>query len=58
MSFTDTADSSTIKSLLATPVTITKANIDLPVKDKYTLYTDVCTAAYAAKCTAAGITAP
>jgi len=55
---TDPSDNSSVKSLLATPVTITKDNIDLPVKDKYTAYTDVCTAAYAAKCTAAGITAP
>jgi D-xylose transport system substrate-binding protein len=55
---TDPSDNSSVKSLLATPTTITKANVDLPIKDKYTAYTDVCTAAYAAKCTAAGITAP
>ena len=55
---TDPSDKSQIKSLLATPITITKSNIDQPIKDKYTNYTDVCTSAYAAKCAAAGITAP
>ena len=53
---TDPTNSASIKSLLATPITITKANIDLPIKDNYTPFADVCTAAYAAKCTAAGIT--
>ena len=55
---TDPTNQAQIKSLLATPTTITKANIDLPIKDKYTNYSDVCTAAYAAKCAAAGITQP
>jgi D-xylose transport system substrate-binding protein len=55
---TDPSDHSAIKSLLATPIPITKANIDLPIKEKYTNFSDVCTAAYAAKCTAAGITQP
>ncbi|HEU5333906.1 MAG TPA: substrate-binding domain-containing protein [Actinocrinis sp.] len=55
---TDPTNNSQVKSLLATPTTITKANIDVPIKDKYTNYTDVCTAAYAAKCAAAGITQP
>jgi D-xylose transport system substrate-binding protein len=55
---TDPSDNSQIKSLLATPITITKANIDQPIKDKYVNFTDVCTSAYAAKCTAAGITQP
>jgi D-xylose transport system substrate-binding protein len=54
---TDPTNNSSIKSLLATPTAITKANIDVPVKDNYTPYADVCTAAYVAKCTAAGITA-
>jgi D-xylose transport system substrate-binding protein len=58
VSVTDPTNNASVKSLLSTPVTITKANVDLPIKDKYTAYTDVCTAAYAAKCTAAGITAP
>ncbi|HZP54742.1 sugar ABC transporter substrate-binding protein [Actinocrinis sp.] len=54
---TDPSNQSPIKSLLATPVTITKQNVDQPIKDNYTPYKDVCTAAYVAKCTAAGITA-
>ena len=56
-SVTDPTNNSSIKSLLATPTAITKANIDLPIKDNYTPYADVCTSAYVAKCTAAGITA-
>jgi D-xylose transport system substrate-binding protein len=56
-SVTDPTNQQSIKSLLATPITITKSNIDQPIKDKYTPYTDVCTSAYMAKCTAAGITA-
>jgi len=55
---TDPTTKAAVKSLLATPITITKANIDQPIKDNYTPYADVCTSAYAAKCTAAGITAP
>lgn len=53
---TDPTDHSQIKSLLATPITITKANVAQPIKDNYTPFSDVCTSAYAAKCTAAGIT--
>jgi D-xylose transport system substrate-binding protein len=53
---TDPTNNTQVKSLLATPITITKANIDEPIKDNYTPFADVCTAAYAAKCTAAGIT--
>ncbi len=52
----DPSDHSQIKSLLATPITITKSNVDQPIKDNYTPFKDVCTSAYAAKCTAAGIT--
>jgi D-xylose transport system substrate-binding protein len=55
---TDPTSNQPVKSLLATPITITKANIDQPIKDKYTNYSDVCTSAYAAKCAAAGITQP
>jgi D-xylose transport system substrate-binding protein len=55
---TDPTNQQPVKSLLATPTAITLSNIDLPIKDKYTPYADVCTAAFAAKCTAAGITAP
>jgi len=55
---TDPTNNSPVKSLLATPTAITLSNIDLPIKDNYTPYADVCTAAFVAKCTAAGITAP
>jgi D-xylose transport system substrate-binding protein len=55
---TDPTSNTQIKSLLATPTTITKTNLDVPIKDKYVNYTDVCTAAYASKCAADGITAP
>ncbi len=54
---TDPTNQQVIKSLLATPIPITKDNVAQPIKDKYTSYADVCTAAYAAKCTAAGISA-
>ncbi len=55
---TDPTNQQPVKSLLATPTAITLSNIDLPIKDKYVAFSDVCTAAYAAKCTAAGITQP
>ena len=55
---TDPTNQQPVKSLLATPTAITLSNIDLPIKDKYTPYADVCTAAFAAKCASAGITAP
>ncbi|HEV2346830.1 MAG TPA: substrate-binding domain-containing protein [Actinocrinis sp.] len=54
---TDPTNQQAVKSLLATPITITKANVDQPIKDNYVSYADVCTAAYVAKCTAAGIAA-
>jgi D-xylose transport system substrate-binding protein len=53
---TDPTNQQPVKSLLATPITITKSNIDQPIKDNYVAYADVCTAAFAAKCAAAGIT--
>jgi len=45
-----------VPSFLATPVVITKANVDTPIKDGYQKYSDVCTAAFVSACTAAGIT--
>lgn len=54
---TDPTNQQAVKSLLATPITITKSNVDQPIKDNYVAYKDVCTAAYVAKCTAAGIAA-
>lgn len=54
---TDPQTKQPVKSLLATPSTITKQNVADPIKANYTPYKDVCTAAYVAKCTAAGIAA-
>jgi D-xylose transport system substrate-binding protein len=44
-----------VPSILATPIAITKANVALPINDNYTPKSSVCTGAYAAKCTAAGV---
>jgi D-xylose transport system substrate-binding protein len=45
----------TVPAILATPVAITKANVATPINDTYTPKSQVCTGAYAAKCTAAGV---
>jgi D-xylose transport system substrate-binding protein len=45
----------TVPAILATPVAITKANVATPINDAYTPKSQVCTGAYAAKCTAAGV---
>jgi D-xylose transport system substrate-binding protein len=44
-----------VPSILATPIPITKANVAMPINDNYTPKDQVCTGAYAAKCTAAGV---
>jgi D-xylose transport system substrate-binding protein len=44
-----------VPSILATPVAITKANINEPIKDGYAPKAQVCAGAFAAKCTAAGV---
>jgi len=44
-----------VPSYLATPVVVDKSNITLPFTDGYQKASDVCTGAFAAKCTAAGI---
>ena len=45
-----------VPSVLLTPVAVNKANIkDTIVKDKFWTAADICTSAYAAACTAAGI---
>jgi len=44
-----------VPSFLATPIAITKANVAKPINDKYTPKNTVCTGAYAAKCTKAGV---
>jgi D-xylose transport system substrate-binding protein len=52
---TDTQTGKKIPAILAQPITITKANVAEPINDGYTPKAQVCTAAYAAKCTAAGV---
>ncbi len=52
----DTQTKKKVAAILLTPVSITKANISVPIKDGYVKLSDVCTAAYQAKCTAAGVT--
>jgi D-xylose transport system substrate-binding protein len=44
-----------VPSLLATPTAVTIANVAAPINDKYTPKKSVCTGAYAAKCTKAGV---
>jgi len=53
-----TEDPSTKKqvpSILAIPVPITITNVAVPINDGYTPKSQVCTGAYVAKCTAAGV---
>jgi D-xylose transport system substrate-binding protein len=52
----DTQTGREVPSELLTPISVTKANIDKPVSDGFVKYADLCTAAYVAKCTAAGVT--
>jgi D-xylose transport system substrate-binding protein len=52
----DTVLSTQVKSLLATPIVITLANVGDPIKGGDVKFADVCTAAYTAKCSAAGVT--
>ena len=44
-----------VPSILATPVAITIANVADPINDGYTPKAQVCTGAYVAKCTKAGV---
>ncbi len=44
-----------VPSVLLTPEAITKDNVDVPIKDNYVTYDDVCTGEYKAMCTEAGI---
>ncbi|SDO75962.1 monosaccharide ABC transporter substrate-binding protein, CUT2 family [Nakamurella panacisegetis] len=53
---TDSQTKKAVPAVLLTPVAITKSNISVPIKDGYLKLSDVCTAAYQAKCTAAGVT--
>ena len=44
-----------VPAILATPVAITKANVAMPINDKYTPKKSVCTGKYAAKCSKFGV---
>jgi D-xylose transport system substrate-binding protein len=44
-----------VPAILATPTAVTIANVADPINDQYTPKNTVCTGAYAAKCTAAGV---
>jgi D-xylose transport system substrate-binding protein len=44
-----------VPAILATPIAITKENVAQPINDQYTPKKTVCTGAYVAKCTAAGV---
>jgi len=52
----DTQTKKKVAAILLTPVSITKDNISVPIKDGYVSLKDVCTPAFQAKCTAAGVT--
>jgi D-xylose transport system substrate-binding protein len=52
---TDPTTNKTVPSKLLTPVAITKANVKAVIDDGYVTKADLCTAAFAAACTAAGI---
>ncbi len=51
----DTQSGREVPSVLLDPVSVTKDNISRPVTDGFVTKADLCTGAYAAKCTAAGI---
>lgn len=44
-----------VPAILATPIAITKANINLPIASGYAPKAQVCSGTYAAKCAAAGV---
>ena len=51
----DTQTNQDVPSILETPITITKDNVDEPIKGGDVSKDEVCSGAYAAKCAAAGI---
>jgi D-xylose transport system substrate-binding protein len=51
---TDPSTKKAVPSILATPIAITKANVALPVNQKYVPKNTVCTGVYVAKCKADG----
>jgi D-xylose transport system substrate-binding protein len=54
-STTDPTNGQSVKSILGTPVVITKSNIDAPIKGGDDKLSDVCTTALASACSAAGL---
>jgi D-xylose transport system substrate-binding protein len=52
---TDPSTKKPVPAILATPIAVTKANVADPINDQYTPKNTVCTGAFAAKCTAAGV---
>jgi len=52
---TDTQTGKKVPAILATPIAIDKSNVADPINDGYTPKAQTCTGAYAAKCTAAGV---
>jgi D-xylose transport system substrate-binding protein len=52
---TDPTNNSQVKSILGTPVVITKSNISLPIQGGDTKVSDVCTSAFTTACSAAGL---
>ena len=55
VTITDPQTKKKVPAILATPVAITIDNVADPINDAYTPKKDVCTGAYAAKCTKAGV---
>ena len=55
VTITDPQTKKKVPAILATPVAVTIDNVADPINDQYTPKKDVCTGAYAAKCTKAGV---
>ncbi len=51
----DPSNGRVVPAMLATPIAVTKANINLPIAATYAPKAQVCAGAYAALCTAAGV---
>jgi D-xylose transport system substrate-binding protein len=55
VTITDPSTKQPVPAILATPIAVTKDNVAAPINDQYTPKNTVCTGAFAAKCTAAGV---
>ncbi|MDT4915042.1 MAG: D-xylose transport system substrate-binding protein [Pseudonocardiales bacterium] len=55
VTITDPETKQPVPAILATPIAVTKANVAAPINDQYTPKNTVCTGAYVALCTAAGV---